>query len=301
MQGLIAPHPINPIIYSQVSSFIVQEPPAYTEENILVWQKMVHNTIKCFNEYSTFIYPSFKEGFYSLELDNFLIPNIHTINQKLEPIGWQAVYVNGFVPAAIYALMLANQLFPVSTNIRSLKYFTYSAAPDFAHDVLGHLPMLFVAEFRTLLRQWATKASQCKITLLDQETYRLTAALIKEKEGDDPDITKIKALTQSLNNVYNQLNIIPSDLSIIAKYYGWSFEFGIIKVNGVPNIFGAAIISSLQETQNVCQGKVRLEMFNEDALKTGINYTSLQEKVFYAEDFATYNYYLDNLLLRKNE
>lgn len=122
-------------------------------------KKMVNNVINSFKEHTRFIYPPFKEGFYSLKLDSFSIPDINVINKKLSLIGWQAVYVNGFVPAGIYASMLANQIFPVSASLRSLKYFYYTAAPDLAHDILGHLPMLFVQEFRELLKKWAIKTS----------------------------------------------------------------------------------------------------------------------------------------------
>ena len=284
-----------------MSEYVLKDSVVHTKEETLVWGKMVDNTIMSLEKYSGFIYPPFKESFYSLGLNDFSIPDINIINQKLSLIGWQAVYVKGFVPAGIYALMLANQFFPVSVSVRSLKYFDYSTAPDFAHDVLGHLPMLFVKEFRELLKKWASKAYQCNITILDEETYKLTAALIMEKESEKPDAIKIKTLTQNLNNVYSKLNVHPSDLSILAKYYGWSFEFGVIKMDGVPNIFGAAIVSSLKETQNVCEGKASLVEFNLNTLKTGVNYTSLQEKFFYVEDFSTYDHYLNNIFIATNE
>jgi len=293
--------PAESSIHSIINKFMLKNYPTHTEEESHVWKKMVNNIIESFDKYSKLIYPPFKEGFYSLGLNNFSIPNINTINQKLALIGWKAVYVNGFVPAGIYALMLANQFFPISASLRPLKYFDYSAAPDFAHDILGHLPMLFVKEFRVLLKKWAVKASQCKIAFLDEETYKLTAALIKEKEKEIPDSTKIMELTNNLDNVYDQLNVTPSDLSILAKYYGWSFEFGIIKINDTPNIFGAAIVSSLKETQNICEGKTTLVEFNENTLKTGVNYTSLQKKFFYVENFTTYHHYLDNISIEQNE
>ena len=282
-------------VYSLINKFMLEDHPVRTQEENFVWGKMVNNVIKSFDKYLEFIYPPFRKGFYNLGLDNLSIPNINTINQKLAPIGWQAIYVNGFVPAGMYALMLANQFFPISATLRPLKYFDYSAAPDFAHDVLGHLPMLFVKEFRELLKKWAIKTSQCNITFLDEETYRLTATLIREKEEKTPDISKINVLTNNLNNVYEQLNTNPSDLSVLAKYYGWSFEFGVIKDNGIPNIFGAAIISSSKETENICEGKAALIEFNADTLKTGVNYTSLQEKFFYVKDFSAYNHHLNNL------
>lgn len=292
---------LEPAESSLISQFIQKDIPIYSDEDKFVWEKMVKNVICAFDKYERFIYPPFEEGFRNLELNNVLIPDLEAINKKLTFIGWQAFYVTGFVPAGIYSLMLANQIFPISATLRPLKYFNYSAAPDFAHDVLGHLPMLFVKEFRELLRNWAIKTAQCKITYLDEETYRLTAALIKEKEQNNPNLTKISALTQSLNKVYEKLNNNPSELSVLAKFYGWSFEFGVIKNNGIPNIFGAAIISSSKETENVCKGKATIMEFNENTLKTGINYTSLQEKIFYVTDFKTYNHFLDQININNNE
>ena len=291
MKQLKLGHSSQSSVYSLINNFILEDPPIRTQEENFVWEKMVSNVIKSVDQYSEFIYPPFREGFYGLELDNISIPSINTLNHKLASIDWQTIYVNGFVPARIYALMLANQFFPVSFTLRPLKYFGYSAA----HDILGHLPMLFVKEFRKFLKKWAAKTSQCNITFLDEETYRLTATLIREKEEKTPDYSKISVLTKNLNNIYDQLNTNPSDLSILAKYYGWSFEFGVIKDNGIPNIFGAAIVSSSKETQNICKGKAALIEFNADMLKTGVNYTSLQEKIFYVKYFSTYNHHLNNI------
>lgn len=280
---------------SLINQFIRTTARAHKKEDYIVWKKMVKNVVESFNKYAGFIYPPFEEGFQNLGLDNLSIPDLKSINKKLTPIGWQAFYVTGFVPAGIYALMLANQIFPVSAALRPLKYFDYSAAPDLAHDLLGHLPMLFVKEFRDLLKNWAVKAAQCKITFLDEETYRLTAALIKEKEQDNPDYNNINILTQDLNKVYDQLNDNPSELSILAKFYGWSFEFGVIKNDKTPNIFGAAIVSSLKETENICLGKAKITEFDDNTLKTGVNYTDLQEKVFYVTNFETYNRFLEKI------
>ncbi len=286
---------------SLIKQFIRKDSPIHTKEDFLVWEKMVKNIIQSFKKYEGFIYPPFEEGFQKLGLDNLSIPDLATINKKLAPISWQAFYVTGFVPAGIYSLMLANQIFPVSAVLRPLKYFDYSASPDLAHDLLGHLPMLFVEGFRELLKNWAIKTAQCRNTFLDEETYRLTAALIAEKEQNNPNLDKIKTLTQHLNSVYKQLNNNPSELSILAKFYGWSFEFGAIKNNKVLNIFGAAIVSSSKETENICTGKATLTEFNEDILKTGVNYTSLQEKIFYVNDFEAYNYFLDKIKITSNE
>ncbi|MEI6187803.1 MAG: hypothetical protein WCP46_04805 [Alphaproteobacteria bacterium] len=291
---------IKSSIDHKIDRFIFKEAVVHTEENHHVWKRLVSNVISCFKNYSTSIYPPFKEGFYSLNLDSFSIPDINILNQKLASIGWQAKYVKGFIPSHIYASMLANQLFPISYFIRPLKYFDYSVAPDFGHDVLGHLPMLFVEEFRTLLKKWAIKASQCKCTFLDDEAYRLTIELIEEKESADPDNLRISLLTKKLNNIYDQLVSSPSTLSVLAKFYSWSFEFGVIKVNNVPNIFGAAIISSFKEAQNICENNVALLEFNEDTLKTGANFTKLQEMFFYVNDFSTYFDYLDKISLEPN-
>lgn len=301
MKKLKSSFVLDPTESSLISQFIQKDIPVYSDEDKFVWEKMVKNIISAFDKYARFVYPPFEEGFRNLGLNNIFIPDLETINKKLALIGWQAFYVTGFVPAGIYALMLANQIFPISATLRPLKYFNYSAAPDFAHDVLGHLPMLFVKDFRELLRNWAIKTAQCKITYLDEETYRLTAALIKEKEQNNHNVAKIRALTQNLNNVYEQLNNNPSELSVLAKFYGWSFEFGVIKSNGVPKIFGAAIISSSKETENVCKGKARIMEFNETTLKAGINYTSLQGEIFYATNFKTYNHFLDQINIANNE
>ena len=82
MKGLQSIFPQHPPIDSLIGEFIFKSSPNHTQEEILVWKKMIANIVISFRKYSKFIYPPFKEGFYSLELDSLSIPNLDIINQK---------------------------------------------------------------------------------------------------------------------------------------------------------------------------------------------------------------------------
>lgn len=91
----------------------------------------------------TRIVQPFLEGITTLGLDEPVIPDLHRLNERLEPLtGWRCVSVPGLVPDDAFFAMLAERAFPIGNFIRGADSLDYLEEPDCFHDIFGHVPML---------------------------------------------------------------------------------------------------------------------------------------------------------------
>ena len=91
----------------------------------------------------TRIVQPFLEGITTLGLDEPGIPDLHRLNERLEPLtGWRCVSVPGLVPDDAFFAMLAERAFPIGNFIRGADSLDYLEEPDCFHDIFGHVPML---------------------------------------------------------------------------------------------------------------------------------------------------------------
>jgi phenylalanine-4-hydroxylase len=223
------------------------------------------------------------------------IPTFNYLNNKLEPTGWKITYVDRFISTYRFAYLISKKLYPVNFDIRSQKNIFYSPEPDFIHDVLGHVPMLFYSEFRDLIYLWAQQTIKQQPTFIDRLFYKLTFSTIEESKKENKGQEKINVLREKLDKVTQKMNLYPSRIWRLGNFFDWSFEFGIVKTHSASKIFGGAIITSADEINYVCDNlnsiqQVRLSIFNK-----GINYAETQKKYFCVNNFIEYKMYLENL------
>src|SRR5689334_22281771 len=147
-----------------------QQHDAYTATDHRVWLDVLERNEWIRSEYGAWVHPAYVEGICALELPTH-IPRIEEINEHLAPTGWQTVCVDGYIPTAAYVGLMAARLFPVSRVIRRPEHTDYATAPDMAHDILGHLPMLFSPQHREFLKRLATVMANAVPNGLDGELY----------------------------------------------------------------------------------------------------------------------------------
>lgn len=79
------------------------------------------------------------------------IPPLSELHRALNATTkWGVIRVLGYVQPPQFHAMLARKLFPVMDLVRNEAELFYSPAPDMFHDVMGHLPVLFSAEWAEL-------------------------------------------------------------------------------------------------------------------------------------------------------
>lgn len=232
-------------------------------------------------------------GFKKLSFNHFEVPTEDFINTKLNVTDWKIHYVDGFISTYDFAQLVYNKFFPVNFAVRDFQNLYYSPEPYFAHDVLGHLPMLFYKPFQRILLLWAQRTINTKPIEIDELYYRCTLEIIKESKRNQKDESLLNSLEKEFARILQELCTSPTKIWKLGNFFDWSFEFGIIKSKNNPQIFGGAIVTSQHEINSVIQNIDRLQHITLDVIQRGISYTKNQKNYYYVNHFSEYEKLLD--------
>ncbi len=203
------------------------------------------------------------------------IPNLDELNLVLAPIAWKAQYVDGLAPAWQIAELLNRQIMPVARTIRPADQVFFANEPDIIHDIFGHLPCLFEADYRQLLKAWTVEASHQTITDLDRVNYHLNRHIARSQGHLSPETaSSLEAAARALENFTEQS---PSPTMLWEKVYFWIFEFGLVKTREKVQVLGAGLITSIRELERLARGNVRLKELDRDTLLASYHISSEQD------------------------
>jgi phenylalanine-4-hydroxylase len=281
---------------SSLATDLVFSDPVRTEEDKDVWCQLLKLLQDLQRSHHSSLHGDYISGLEHLNISIFRIPSLSNLNEMLSEVDWTAGYVNGMVDDRLYQEMLAARVFPVARHIRRKSSLLHSAAPDFVHDVIGHLPMLFSAQYRSLLNDWARRALEAPPEPCDAEVSSALAALIDEREKDCPNPVEVARKTKILKDLHQHQNASPSRAARFARFYTWAIEFGVISDSSDSlRIIGSAALSSLAEFNRVMTRETRLLSFIDHAINTPVDYSVVQDTLFVARDFSEYQRVLDSI------
>jgi len=268
------------------SHLVEQEHDAYTATDHQVWRDVVARNAWINAEYSTWVHPAYVEGLRALELPD-RIPRVEELNERLAPTGWQTVCVDGYIPTAAYVGLMSASIFPVSRVIRRPEHLDYAPAPDLAHDVLGHLPMLFSPEHRDFLKRLATVMAKAVPNALDGELYAANRAMSQLRTDPASSPAAIADAEARVVHVQNALMQNASELTQLGRMYLWSVEFGLIGggAEGL-SVYGAALMSAPTEFRAIIEDGADVLPYSLDVIDCDIAFSDLQKQYFVARDFA---------------
>ena len=90
------------------------------------------------------------------------IPNFEHLNPFLSAeTGWTIEVVKGLIPVEEFFALLAVRKFPSSTWLRSMAQLDYLEEPDMFHDIFGHVPLLFHAEYADFMQRFGELGLHC--------------------------------------------------------------------------------------------------------------------------------------------
>ncbi len=199
--------------------FIRQPYELYSEDNQEAWRRLYARILPRWQKYAT---PRFLEGVERLSLNPDRIPALSEINSALTSLsGFTAEAVSGYVPAFIFFDRLRTREFPTTITIRELDTLDYLPEPDIFHDVAGHVPMHTDRMFADALVRFGDVAR--------------TAA---ERAAGVADPAERRRLAESL-------------IRSMARFFWFTIEFGLIRTNGGPKVYGSGLLSSYGEVAHV--------------------------------------------------
>jgi phenylalanine-4-hydroxylase len=268
-----------------LDALMARDHAAYGADAHSVWREVLTRNEQMVTRHAERIHPAYIEGLRALQLPA-RVPRTDELNERLGGTGWRIVAVDGYIPATMYASLMAENVFPVSSRIRRREHIDFAPEPDMVHDILGHLPMLFCAEHREYLRELAIHASRATPNALDAAYHEAVAhmAELKSKPSSDPnDVDHAEA---ALESVYRELLVDASEVACLRRLYIWSVEFGLFGTAEDFTIHGAALMSAPTELSRVLSGAARLQPYSVLATQRENSFSDLLDQYFVARDYA---------------
>jgi phenylalanine-4-hydroxylase len=204
--------------------YIEQPYDLYSAENQDAWRRLYARILPRWRKYS---HPRFLQGVEQLALDPHNIPRLEDINRFLKPLsGFSARAVSGYVPAYVFFDCLRQRAFPTTITIRDGSTLDYLPEPDIFHDVAGHVPMHTDRRFADVLVRFGEVA---------REAAAATRAI-----GD----SKVRAAQME------------SIIKAMARFFWFTIEFGLMRVNGGLRAYGSGLLSSFGEIEHCLESPV---------------------------------------------
>ena len=120
----------------------------YTAIDQAVWRYVMYISVPFYKEHA---HPVYLEGLQKTGIPLDQIPNINSMDQKLDTFGWGAVAVKGFIPPTAFMDMLANKVLAIGVDIRTAEHLMYTPAPDIIHETAGHAPIIADEDYANYL------------------------------------------------------------------------------------------------------------------------------------------------------
>lgn len=140
--------------------FIAQDHDAYTAEDHEVWGILYERRMRELQGTGSGV---FLRGAEAIGLLPDRVPELREVNERLEArTGWNAVPVNGFIPARQFFHCLAQRRFPTTVTVRPREQLDYLPEPDIFHDVFGHVPLHADPVFADFLQGFGAVAVQAR-------------------------------------------------------------------------------------------------------------------------------------------
>ena len=261
-------HIKNIIVYNEKDNWAInQHHNNISIEEHNIWKKLYNKVYLIAYDSSTNM---FKSGIDILE-ENFKnfsssMPNLDNVSKIIkQQTGWQIKTVAGFVDEVIFFELLSNKYFPSSDIIRLSSRFydkykntqvrndlSYTPEPDIFHEIFGHAPFLLNGDYCALL----------------QAIGQLGCDIINSSKLSD--------------------DLKSHNLKRLQNFVWLTLEFGVFKSNSKLgfDIYGAGILSSFDEIENVLINKNKIIPYNiEEIIMTRFDYSDLQDRYYIIDSF----------------
>lgn len=204
--------------------------------------------------------------------------------------------MDGYLPHDVYAGLLARRIFPVAKHIRRTRDVDHSPVPDLAHDMIGHLPMLVDAQHREFLQRIGGVMSRAQLDPRDHRLYvaQRRSGYLRQSEPPPP-LSVVGHADAELEHLEVELAHHPSSLARLSRLYLWTIEFGLLGSSDEWVAYGAALLSSGRELQQLMSGRSRILPLSAEATSVGISFCEPQRSYYLAQNHAEMHRVLDSL------
>jgi len=270
--------------------FIVQQPySSYTAQNQAVWRYVMRLNIHTLKNKA---HDSYILGLKKTGINEEVIPEMDGMNRILKDIGWAAVAVDGFIPPNAFMEFQAYNVLVISSDIRSLDHINYTPAPDIIHEAAGHAPIIANAEYAEYLRRLGEIGAKAIASPIDNYMYEAIRLLSILKENPNSSEAAIADAVRQVNTLQTEMGEL-SEMAQIRNLHWWTVEYGLIGTLENPKLYGAGLLSSIEESRLCLQKEVKKLPYSMEAATVNFDITSRQPQLFVIPNFSSLSFVLE--------
>lgn len=268
---------------------VSQEPELYTPMDHAQWRFIMKIASAFFAEHA---HPKYLDGLKATGISLERIPLITEMDQKLSRFGWHCVGVAGFIPPAVFLEFLSLGVLPIACDMRKFENIAYTPAPDIVHESAGHAPVIADAGYATYLHNYGEVARRAIFSHKDLLLYEAIRHLSDVKEDPHASEAQITQAQAGFEKAYADLDVV-SEATQLARMSWWTIEYGLVGTLENFKIYGAGLLSSVDESYNCIRPKVKKLEFSMDCIDQSYDITRPQPQLYVARDFDHLNEVLD--------
>ena len=218
------------------------------------------------------------------------LPRLSEMNEALSRFAWQTVMVDSFIPPYAFMALQAQQILPITRQVRAYSQLGYTPIPDIIHEAAGHLPMLVEAEYRAFLRRFGEVGENLCYSETDKRVYLAQKRYAEYAGLPDSDFATLNCLRDELETRRVEQKEALTPACLLSRFHWWTVEYGMVGHDA--KLFGAGLLSS--STEALASDDTRKERLSLDCLDYDYEISRMQPQLFVADDWA----HLDDQLTR---
>ena len=270
--------------------FIIEQPYSdYTAQNQSVWRYVMRLNIQTLKKIAHNCYIN---GLDKTGISEENIPEMDGMNRILKDIGWASVAVDGFIPPNAFMEFQAYNVLVISSEIRTIDHINYTPAPDIIHEAAGHAPIIANYEYAEYLRRLGQIGSKAISSPMDHEMYESIRLLSILKENPNSSKESILEAEAQVNKLQSEMGEL-SEMAKIRNLHWWTVEYGLIGKIENPKLYGAGLLSSIEESQLCLQNNVKKIPYSIKAASVNFDITNTQPQLFVTPDFSSLSVVLE--------
>ena len=270
--------------------FIVKQPyEEYTAQDHAIWRYVMRLNLNYLPKVAHHYY---LDGIERTGITIDRIPEMEGMNRILKDIGWAAVSVDGFIPPNAFMEFQAYNVLVIASDIRNIDQIAYTPAPDIIHEAAGHAPIIGNPEYAEYLRRFGEIGSKAISSPKDYEIYEAVRKVSILKEDPEADQESIENALMELQKIQENMGEL-SEMAQLRNLHWWTVEYGLIGTLDNPKIYGAGLLSSIEESKLCLLNKVEKRNYTIDAAQVNFDITKTQPQLFVTPNFAHLSYILE--------
>ena len=270
--------------------FIVKQPyEEYTAQDHAIWRYVMRLNLNYLPKVAHHYY---LDGIERTGITIDRIPEMGGMNRILKDIGWAAVSVDGFIPPNAFMEFQAYNVLVIASDIRNIDQIAYTPAPDIIHEAAGHAPIIGNPEYAEYLRRFGEIGSKAISSPKDYEIYEAVRKVSILKEDPEADQESIENALMELQKIQENMGEL-SEMAQLRNLHWWTVEYGLIGTLDNPKIYGAGLLSSIEESKLCLLNKVEKRNYTIDAAQVNFDITKTQPQLFVTPNFAHLSYILE--------